>query len=223
MKASILYLLFAFILAPISGTVFAQEAGNRVYLFDSFKPATVKMKNGSKASASFNYDGSKREMVYYDKEQLMVLDGLEQVDTIFIENRKFVPFQQKFREVVPLTEGELQIDWSMKRIFLGKKGAFGQVSHSGTVQNINPGYLTGYLSTQHSNEGSNQVYSTVLKNTYYLVQKSKPRKFNSLKTFMSHFPENQQTQLADFIKNEKVDFNVPEDVAKLAGFAVTLE
>ena len=215
MKASILYLLFAFILAPISGMLFAQEAGNRVYLFDSFKPATVKMKNGSKASASFNYDGSKREMVYYDKEQLMVLDGLEQVDTIFIENRKFVPFQQKFREVVPLTEGELQIDWSMKRIFLGKKGAFGQVSHSGTVQNINPGYLTGYLSTQHSNEGSNQVYTTVLKNT--------PKKFNSLKTFMSHFPENQQTQLADFIKNEKVDFNVPEDVAKLAGFAVTLE
>ena len=75
MKASILYLLFAFILAPISGTLFAQEAGNRVYLFDSFKPATVKMKNGSKASASFNYDGSKREMVYYDKEQLMVLTG----------------------------------------------------------------------------------------------------------------------------------------------------
>jgi len=50
MKASILYLLFAFTLAPISGTLFAQEAGNRVYLFDSFKPATVKMKNGSKAS-----------------------------------------------------------------------------------------------------------------------------------------------------------------------------
>ena len=40
---------------------------------------------------------------------------------------------------------------------------------------------------------------------------------------MSHFPENQQTQLSDFIKNEKVDINVPEDVVKLAGFAVTME
>jgi hypothetical protein len=80
--------------------LFAQEAGNWVYLFDSFKPATVIMKNGSKASASFNYDGSKREMVYYDKEQT---DGAGRVGAgryYLYRKPEICPFQQKFREFV---------------------------------------------------------------------------------------------------------------------------
>lgn len=92
MKVKILCLLFSFLLFSKSGVVYAQEtSGGRAYLFDAFKPATVKMKNGSRATSTFNYDGKKQEMVYYANNQLMILDGIQQIDTIFIEKRMFIP------------------------------------------------------------------------------------------------------------------------------------
>lgn len=223
MKVKILCLLFSFLLFSKSGVVYAQEtSGSRAYLFDAFKQATVKMKNGSRAEATFNYDGKKQEMVYYANNQLMILDGIQQIDTIFIEKRMFIPAGKGFREVVRLSKGVLQIDWKISRLYAGKKGAYGQVTHGGTVQNINPGYLSGYLSTQSTDNKSDQVFTTVLKNEYYLLTKGKPIKFNSLKTLLKLFPEDLHPAIISYVKDEKLSMDVPEDVHKLAEFCVNL-
>lgn len=217
-------ILLLALLVGFSGFTTAQEAtSNRVYLFDTFKPSTVKMKNGSRAETAFNYDGNKQEMVYYVNDQLMILDGIEKIDTIYIEKRVFIPFRKNFREIIRLSSGELQIDWKIKRLYLGKKGAYGMITHTGTVEKVNPGSLTGYLSNQPSDNQSNQIYETVFKNEYYLLREGKPMKFTSLKSLLKLFSENNHSSIEAYTKDQKINMDIPEDVIKVAEYCINLK
>ena len=70
------------------------------YLFPEFTKGVVLMKTGVKNEALLNYNSLTEEMIFDNKGTKLALGQLDQVDTVYIQNRKFFPLNKKFVEIV---------------------------------------------------------------------------------------------------------------------------
>src|SRR5665647_1206155 len=98
----ILFMLFMFLCPMFS---FAQPTKDSAYfykalLYEQFKNGTVLMKSGAIENASLNYNTENQTVVFIKDGQYMILTGTELIDTIYMENKKFVPVNNKIYEVL---------------------------------------------------------------------------------------------------------------------------
>jgi hypothetical protein len=70
------------------------------FLFPDFTTGKVKMKNGSSQSIVLNYNTVSEKMVYEKDDKLYDMISTELMDTVFVQNSKFVPVGQVFYEVL---------------------------------------------------------------------------------------------------------------------------
>lgn len=190
------------------------ESSNKAYLFDSFTEGRVLLKNKMISRTTFNYNRVKQEFHFMDKDQEMIMDDNSTVDTLYIDNRKFVPHLKRFAEYIPVGNTVLFVDYKTKALPIGKVGAFGTTSQ-GSVQNIdyNP------VNQQKMDVVDNSVYRFTIENTYYLLKDQKKKKFNNTKSFLKLFPKEQAESISSYIKNQKINMENVGDVIKLIEFA----
>ncbi len=60
----------------------------------------VKMKSGETSNQVLNYNILTNEMIFNNAEKYLAIASPENVDTIYINNRKFIPLNNKFYEVL---------------------------------------------------------------------------------------------------------------------------
>ena len=118
MKASLTFFILYFFSVPVSAQQF-----KRIFLFNDFVQAQVKFRNHSVSAVSLNYDASNKTMLFRQRGEMMEMTNPAQVDTIIIGKRKFVPEGKGFYEVVCMKEGIAYIDWLLKDVNIGSKGA----------------------------------------------------------------------------------------------------
>src|SRR5258705_8994515 len=70
------------------------------FLFLRFTKSTIKFKSGNTKTATLNYNIVDQEMVFMQPDAYMVLDNPELIDTVYIDNRKFIPFKKEFYELL---------------------------------------------------------------------------------------------------------------------------
>jgi len=72
------------------------------YLFPEFTKGSVMMKDGTETSAMLNYNAVTREMIFQQNGRVLALADptLSLTDTVRIEDRKFVLFDDEFVEVL---------------------------------------------------------------------------------------------------------------------------
>ena len=77
-----------------------QPAG---YFFKEFTPGKVLLKNKQFAKGKFNYDCINKEMHFLNESTDMVIENLEDIDTVVIDIHRFIPFEGHFMEAVSYT------------------------------------------------------------------------------------------------------------------------
>jgi hypothetical protein len=82
----------------------AQEADSLLnlpnLLFPKFTKGIVKLKDGKMYTAMLNYETVEQAMVFLQKKLTLRLENPELVDTIYLYNKVFIPFEKGFYEVV---------------------------------------------------------------------------------------------------------------------------
>lgn len=134
----------------------------RIFLFNDFVQAQIKFRNHSVSVVSLNYDASNKTMLFRQGEEMMEMTNPAQVDTVIIGKRKFVPVGRGFYEVVCRKEGVVYIDWLLKDVNIGSKGALGSVTQ-GSVKNLQMSDLglngtEMYTPYERQKIGSTEVY-----------------------------------------------------------------
>lgn len=189
------------------------DSPKSAFLFDSFTKGNVLLKNKLLSNNSLNYNCVKQVFHFMDNGQEMILYDISNIDTIYIDNRKFVPHLKRFVEYIPVGNTMLLVDYKTKALPIGKVGAYG-ITSQGSVQNIdyNP------VNQQKMDVVDISVYRYKTENTYYLLQNQKKKKFNNTKSFLKLFPKEQAESISSFIKNEKISMERVDDVRKLIEF-----
>lgn len=180
MKAFLAFLFLCFFSLSVSAQQF-----RRIFLFDDFVQAQIKFRNHSVSVVPLNYDASNKIMFFLWEGEMMEMINLVQVDTVIIGKRKFVPADRGFYEVIFMKEGVAYIDWLLKDVNIGSKGALGAVTQ-GSVKNLQMGDLglnrtEMYTPYKRQKTGSTEVYGRRNDNTYYIKVKGNLEKVKSLK------------------------------------------
>jgi len=207
-------LFYISILFPIM--LQAQEKEQR-YLLNDFTLSVATSKQGPPIRESFNYDCVKQEMQFEEDGEILKLQSINNIDTLFLGDHKMVPYAGRFLDAVHITaEYKLLIDYKRKQSNKGKKGAMGSTTQ-GTVENID---ISSYR-LAHSDKiiQDNALYDYKDETSYVLELNGKIKKFSDTKSFIKLFPEKKE-QIDAYIKEQKVTFKNTEAIISLIDFSI---
>lgn len=196
----------------------------RIYLFDSYVQSQVKLKNRSITAASVNYDAANKVMLFKQGDDIMEFTNLSQIDTIKIDGRKFIPAGKGFYEVVCTQHGTIYIDWLLKDVNIGSKGALGATTQ-GSVHNLQ---MTDfelsaktYTPYQRQSIGSTDVYRRKNGNVYSVHKDGKIIQLKTLKHLLKAYPAFAD-QIQTYAKEHELDMREVPDALALIDFCMGL-
>jgi len=183
------------------------------FLFPGFTKSLVKMKDGRQLTATINYNMVDEEMIFDQKGVYMALDKPQEIDTIYLRNRKFIPVEKSFYEV--LNKGRITM-------FIQHKSRYSQkgtpTAYGMTTKTAGP---TKVLSMQVGNQVRQVELPENVEVTpatvYWAKYNNEMNKFTTEKQLLKLFPD-KADKLKEFIKNSKLDIKIREDLIKLGNF-----
>lgn len=96
------------------------------YLLNDFKSSIAVVKRGMPIQEKFNYNCVTQSMEFMSGEEILRLEPISQVDTLYLDNHKMIPYGTRFLEVFHQSpEFTLLIDHKRKVKEDGKIGAMG--------------------------------------------------------------------------------------------------
>ena len=201
------------------GMSLALNAQRPIYLFKEFTQGSVALKNRTFVKTTFNYDTLHDKLLYMDGDQIMELSDYSDVQSVFIGERMFIPQGKSLYEVVDLGESpsKLLIRWHQKKNPLGKKGAYDQITHASNAVSIDPEYYSVSLKER----GGEEVFDTIVENSYGILTQGKFKKFTDRRSFLKQFSSH-KTEIENYIDGNHLLFNRPDDVIASARYAVQL-
>lgn len=205
----------SFLLWPFLGFSQSTNANAKVYLLEDFTEGKALMKNGSVETAEFNYDPLNQSIIFKKGKEVMTLTGLDEIDTVYIDNKKFVALNNVAYEVAASAPVSLLVSYSLK-----SKSLTATTDHNGT-------------STQSTNQVSNTVsdaymirryqgkFGYTIINQYWLKKGDRLYKANTEKQIINMFP-GKSNEINTYLENNKPDFNKVSHVGRLIKFCNTL-
>lgn len=205
----------------ISGLVFSlssaaqQDTAKALsqYLFPKFLKGTVKFKSGSNREVIMNYNLLSEKMVFDQSGKLLDMVNTETIDTIYLQYKKFIPFDEIFLEVVLSCKTPFFIQHKADLMSPGKQAGYG-----GTSQTT----ATTSITTLHTTSGTFNMklpdnYTVKPSPVNWILVSGKMDKFLNERQFLKIFSDN-QTEIKRFIKDNKISFEKRDDMISLIKF-----
>ena len=202
--------LFILTVAFLGTRVHAQKVHIYHYVFDTFQKGKVKVKTGVTSEQTINYNILTNEMIYDDGGKFMAIGNAADVDTVFINDRKFVPVANKFYEVLTNTAAPLMMEFTATIEQPGASVGYGNASAATNATSINTLVQSG------------DVYGLKLPDdfkvtpgyVFYILKDGNYQKFSSAKQLANIFPDKKQ-MINDLLKKNKTKFSRREDLIAL--------
>ncbi|MBQ8442249.1 MAG: hypothetical protein IJX29_02675 [Bacteroides sp.] len=205
-------------------SLMAQAQTGPIFMFEKFTTAKIRFKNRSVTASPMNYDASGGKMYFQQDGNMMEMTHVYMVDTVMWGERKFIPQGKRFWEVFKQKNGTVFVDWLLKDVHLGSKGAFG-LPTQGKVETLkladfSAGAPGGY-SYDAQGTYSKDVWKRKNDNTYYFMYEGKMRKIKSEKQLRKLFKPHEPA-IKDFADKEKIDMKEVIDALKLIDYCLGL-
>jgi hypothetical protein len=183
------------------------------FLFPDFTTAVVKLKTGDSFTAIMNYNTVTEKMIFNQNGTLMDLNKPETVDTIFLQNKKFVFIEKTFCEVLVNAPVSLFIEHKSDLTSTGRPSAYGLKTQTlGTTS----------ISTFYS---ENNAYNLKLPENFKVTPSpvswvridNVMHRFLTVRQFLKIFPAKSE-ELKQFIDQSNIDIKKFDDLIKLVNY-----
>lgn len=180
------------------------------YLFKQYTDGRIILKGKQVIHTKLNYDTYNQVLFYKNGKQEMYMYKTDNIDTLYIDGRLFIPYQNRLLECYPVAEEDtLLVDWKYKIKHKGVKGPMGTYTQSGGTSSVDMMRLQKKGIDWDRNDYHYQFYH---QNTYSYPIGGKRRKFTNLKSFLKHFPKEKKKALKTLAKELKTDFHNPNEI-----------
>ena len=180
------------------------------FLFPDFSLGKVRMKNGNIQSTMLNYNMVSEKMVFEKGGNLYDMVNIEMIDTVFVQESKFVPVGKVFYEVLLIAPISLFIQHKGELLPPGAPAGYGgtsQVSNSKNLTSVN-------LSMGYYNLKLPQDYTVKVDLIYWIRKDNIMFSYTNERQFIKIFPERVK-EIKEFIKKQKIKFDMLKDQIRL--------
>lgn len=206
-------------LALATVTVSAQSSS--AMLYPEYQQGVIYMKGKQKVATLLNYDAGKRCVMYRQNGENMVLVNPQVVDSMKIGKDLFCRIEGNFYEVVSYPCGKLLVDWNLRNVNVGYKGAFGTVSQVRS-QSVKLSVInSSYAPYNNVPESRAEIYKVKNNNKYLIVKDDRMLRFSNKKSLLKHFGS-KLAEAEAIISKHHPDFTKAEDVMNIIGLLLPL-
>jgi hypothetical protein len=211
MKTPILLLILC--LLAFSGHCQRRGVELSHYIFPEFVKGTVLMKSGVKNPTMLNYNALTEEMIFDTNGKKLAIARLEDIDTVYIEDRKFFPLKDKFVELIYRDKIELYAAHKCSVVDPGKPAAYGGTSQTSSTTSYSSLVAGGLAYQLKLPDG----YTTKPYNNYWLKRDGEMSLFISLRQLSKLF-DDKSDRFKKYVKEHKVEFDQQESVVELVKY-----
>jgi hypothetical protein len=182
-------------------------------LYEVFISGKVLMKSGRIEEALLNYNTENQSIVFKQNEQVLTLTDLTSVDTVYIADRKFIPVENSFYEIITGTNPiGLYITYTNKR-----RPVVASTDHTGTSKQ--PGdKASNNVASAYLSRPNQLNYTADVLTHYWLKRGNSFYKANNQNQLLKVFPFKDNTSIKSYISENKIDFDKKDDVTRLVVF-----
>lgn len=208
MKSTFLFL----ILFLISSAVNSQNKNKEInhYIFPEFKKGTVVMHSGTKNVTMLNYNAATEEMIFDEKGKKLAISKLDDIEAIYIDDRKFIPLQNKFVEIIYENRYELYAAHKCSVIDPGKPAAYGGTSQTAATTSYSSIIAGGQVYELSLPQGIETKPYT----EYWIKRDEKVSNFLSLRQLSKQFSDKADL-FKKYVKENKVTYEDEESLIAL--------
>lgn len=183
------------------------------FLFPVFADGVIVMKDASKSEARLNYNMVEEAMISEKAGVYWRSQNPALIDTIYLQNRKFVPVDNAFYEILATGETTFFLENKSKYVSVGEDIGYGVKSHS--IDHTELTRFETWSSVATVELPKNVTISNVSVN--WVRRNGSMQRFNTEKQLLKMFPE-KKIQISDYIDKQKINLKVREDLIKLGNF-----
>jgi hypothetical protein len=180
------------------------------FLFPDFSLGKVRMLNGNIQKLVLNYNTVSEKMVYEKDNNLYDMVNTEWIDTVFIEDFKYIPVGKVFYEVWVVAPISLFVQYQGELIPPGAVAGYGgtsQVSNTKNMTSVN-------LSMGYYNLKLPKDYTVKVDQIFWIRKDTSMLNYTNEKQFLKIFPPEGE-ELKQYIRKQKIKFDKISDQVKL--------
>jgi len=199
------------IILNISLQVESQTSGSSTqFLFPEFNMSRIKLKDGKYQSMGLNYNTISEKLVFEKNGKLFDFVNINIIDTVYIQNRIFVPEGEVFFEVLVNKPISLFVQHKSDLVFAGTSGGYGSESQVAGQ--------TSWASFQTSNGKNNltipEDYNVKETPVYWIYKEGELLSFRNERQFLKIFSE-EEADLKKYIKQNRIQFDDTSNLVML--------
>ncbi|MFT7037130.1 MAG: hypothetical protein ACJA2S_005672 [Cyclobacteriaceae bacterium] len=207
-----IYCIIIFGLISISS--YAQEENIEMsqFLFPEFTRGVILMKSGIRNETLLNYTLLKEQMIFEQNGKKLAIapNELRLIDTVFIENRKFIVFNSVFVELLSHSKWDLYIEHKCKVEDLGTSTGYGGTSETTATRSFAAIYSEG---DNHQLKIPDDHKLNPYAN-YWLKNNKNLNKFTSMRELKKLYKHKADLFKA-FLKKDRVKYDDQEGIIRL--------
>ena len=187
------------------------------YLLDEFKTCIAVAKGSMPIQERFNYNCVTQTMEFMSGEDILRLEPISQIDTLYLDGHKMIPYGTRILEVFHRSpEFSLLVDYKRKMKEDGKIGAMGIKTQNG-VQNVD--HRTLGADYRQGWERGVDIYTYQDDTLYWLKTGRKMKRFRDEKSLVKLLPD-KKPMIQSYMKAHRTDFSKPNEVLELLKFCM---
>ena len=187
------------------------------YLLDEFKTCIAVAKGSMPIQERFNYNCVTQTMEFMSGEDILRLEPISQIDTLYLDGHKMIPYGTRFLEVFHRSpEFSLLVDYKRKMKEDGKIGAMGIKTQNG-VQNVD--HRTLGADYRQGWERGVDIYTYQDDTLYWLKTGRKMKRFRDEKSLVKLLPD-KKPMIQSYMTAQRTDFSKPNEVLELLKFCM---
>jgi hypothetical protein len=216
-----IFIFFCLSVIPLQLEAQKQDIGQPVYtaqtdsavnlpnfLLPRFTKSVIKLKSGEIYTAVLNYNTVEQLVFFYQKDKYLIIDEPQLIDTIFMANRTFVPFEKGFYELIIKAPVTLFKQHKSYAEYEGTPTLYGAKSQTTASSGVSRIYsINGPINLKVPN--GYKVYDD---SKYWIRKDDKMTVFESKRQFLKIFPDKEK-ELDQFIAKNKIDFKNERQIA----------
>lgn len=214
MRKAIFFLLF---LQLFSCALYAQSEKAAIdlkpFLFGKFIDGMVLMKSGVMENLPLNYNTDNQSIFFIKDDQYMEVTGLETIDTVYIQQKRFVPVRNAFYEVIAnAPSATLYISYTNKA-----RPMVATTDHSGTTKQAN-NQVSNTVSDVYVSRNFKGNYTIEISKHFWLEKNNALHKIDNQKQLLKLYPSDEREAIENYITSNAINFNNEMDMIKLFRF-----
>jgi hypothetical protein len=184
------------------------------YLFPDFSDGVILMRSGAKNTLSLNLNTLTEQMVFDNKGQKKAIAKKEMplIDTIYIQDRKFVVLNEKFVEALYYSEWRLYKEYQ-SILIENKPSGYGTSSETSSSVSLTHLENNGRLIELEIPDG----YKVKSSSFYWLKRDGDLKKVSKMKDLKKLYPEKVDI-FKKYVKKNKVKYDNQESLISLIDY-----